>query len=116
MFRSLTPHCRWYQRESFIFLTVEVMLMMMMMTMMIMLMMTMMMQVMDCKSPDISVMDAKLFFRCVGEDGKQYELDLELLRDINTKEGGVASLAFLRQNIRPPGFDILLCYPLLVIN
>ena len=114
MFRSLTPHCRWYQRESFIFLTVEVMLMTMMM--MIMLMMTMMMQVMDCQSPDISVMDAKLFFRCVGEDGKQYELDLELLRDINTKVGGAASLAFLRQNICPPGFDILLCYPLLVIN
>ena len=115
MFRSLTPHCRWYQRESFIFLTVEVMLMMMMLTIM-MMMMTMMMQVMDCQSPDISVMDAKLFFRCVGEDGKQYELDLELLRDINTKVGGAASLAFLRQNIRPPGFDILLCYPLLVIN
>ena len=113
MFRSLTPHCRWYQRESFIFLTVEVMLMMIMLMLM---MMTMMMQVMDCKSPDISVMDAKLFFRCVGEDGKQYELDLELLRDINTKVGGAASVAFLRQNIRPPEFDILLCYPLLVIN
>ena len=107
MFRSLTPHCRWYQRESFIFLTVEVMLMTIMM-----MMMTMMMQVMDCQSPDISVMDAKLFFRCVGEDGKQYELDLELLRDINTKVGGAASVAFLRQNIRPPGFGGLLCYPL----
>ena len=87
MFRSLTPHCRWYQRESFIFLTVEVMLMM------IMLMLMMMMKVMDCKSPDISVMDAKLFFRCVGEDGKQYELDLELLKDINTKVGVAASVA-----------------------
>ena len=87
------------------------------MIMMIMMMtMMMMMQVMDCQNPDISVMDAKLFFRCVGEDGKQYELDLELLRDINTKVGGAASVAFLRQNIRPPEFDILLCYPLLVIN
>ena len=63
------------------------------MLMMIMLMLMMMMKVMDCKSPDISVMDAKLFFRCVGEDGKQNELDLELLKDINTKVGVAASVA-----------------------
>jgi len=62
--RSLTPHCRWYQRESFVFLTVEVM---------------------DCQDPDISVMDNKLFFNCTGADLKKYELDLELLKDINTK-------------------------------
>ena len=69
-------------------------------------------QVMDCQNPDISVMDAKLFFRCVGEEGKQYELDLELLRDINTKVGVAASVAFLLQNMCPPGFGGLLCYPL----
>ena len=66
LLRSLTPHCRWYQRECFVFLTVEVM---------------------DCQDPDISVMDNKLFFTCTGADMKKYELDLELLRDINTKVG-----------------------------
>merc|ERR1739848_877800 len=55
---------------------------------------------MDCQDPDISVMDAKLFFRCVGEEGKQYELDLELLRDINTKAS--------RYAVRPRGVEFRL--------
>ena len=40
---------------------------------------------MDCQDPDISVMDNKLFFTCIGDDMKNYELDIELLHDISTK-------------------------------
>ena len=87
-------------------------IMMIIMMMMMMMMMMMVIQVMDCQNPDISVMDAKLFFHCMGEEGKQYELDLELLRDINTKVGVAASVAYLLQNMCPPGFGGLLCYPL----
>ena len=58
-----TPHCCWYQRQSQVFLTVEVM---------------------DCQEPDISVLDDKLLFTCHAE-GQKYQLDLKLLHDINTK-------------------------------
>ena len=64
--RNLTPHCCWYQREGFVFLTVEVM---------------------DCQDPDISVMDDKLVFTCDGGESGKYELDVQLLHDINTKVG-----------------------------
>ena len=64
--RQLTPHCCWYQREGFVFLTVEVM---------------------DCQNPDISVMDDKLLFTCDGGESGKYELDIHLLHDINTKVG-----------------------------
>ena len=67
--RRLTPHCCWYQREGFVFLTVEVM---------------------DCQDPDISVLDDKLLFTCEGAESGKYELDLQLLHDINTKESRYA--------------------------
>jgi len=67
--KPLTPHCCWYQREKFVFLTVEVM---------------------DCQKPDISVMDNKLFFSCFSEDMKSYQLDLEFLHNIDTKESRYA--------------------------
>ena len=62
--RFPTPHCRWFQRETYIFLTVEIM---------------------DCQEPDISVMDNKLVFTCTGDDMKKYELDIELLQNISSK-------------------------------
>ena len=64
LFRFPAPHCRWFQRDTYIFLTVEVM---------------------DCQEPDISVMDNKLVFTCTGDDMKKYELDIELLQDISSK-------------------------------
>ena len=45
---------------------------------------------MDCTEPDISVMDNKLFFSCVAEDMKQYQLDIELLQNIDTKQSRYA--------------------------
>ena len=42
-------------------------------------------EVMDCQDPDISVADTKLFFSCLGEDVKKYNLDIELFRAINIK-------------------------------
>ena len=66
LFRFPTPHCRWFQRDTYIFLTVEIM---------------------DCQEPDISVMDNKLVFTCTGDEMKKYELDIELLQSISTKVG-----------------------------
>ena len=66
LFRFPTPHCRWFQRDTYIFLTVEIM---------------------DCQVPDISVMDNKLVFTCTGDEMKKYELDIELLQSISTKVG-----------------------------
>ena len=43
---------------------------------------------MDCQDPDISVMDDKLVFTCDGGESGKYELDIQLLHDINTKVGG----------------------------
>ena len=43
---------------------------------------------MDCQNPDISVMDDKLLFTCDGGESGKYELDIQLLHDINTKVGG----------------------------
>ena len=60
--RIFTPHCRWYQREKFVYLTVEVM---------------------DCQSPDISVANNKLFFSCLGDEMKNYILDIELFKSIS---------------------------------
>ena len=42
---------------------------------------------MDCQNPDISVMDDKLLFTCDGGESGKYELDIQLLHDINTKVG-----------------------------
>ena len=43
------------------------------------------MEVMDCKDPDISVLDDKLLFTCLGVESQKYCLDIKLLHDINTK-------------------------------
>ena len=43
---------------------------------------------MDCQNPEISVMDDKLLFTCDGGESGKYELDIQLLHDINTKVGG----------------------------
>ena len=45
---------------------------------------------MDCQDPEISVMDDKLLFTCEGAESGKYELDLQLLHDINTKESRYA--------------------------
>merc|ERR1719481_141250 len=68
--RLLLPHVRWYQRETFVFLTVEVM---------------------DCQNPEISVLEDKLYFKGVGGSEMQtYELDIELLKAISTKNSRYA--------------------------
>ena len=72
LFRYPTPHCRWFQRDTYIFLTVEVM---------------------DCQDPDISVLDNKLVFTCIGDDMKKYELEIELLQSISSKVEQAKSLS-----------------------
>ena len=50
---------------------------------------------MDCQDPEISVLDDKLLFTCEGAEGGKYELDIQLLHDINTKvsDGGVVTIS-----------------------
>ena len=63
---------------------------------------------MDCQAPEISVLDDKLLFTCEGAESGKYELNIQLLHDINTKvsDGGVVLTISLNLSHLPAGVSL----------